>query len=405
MIEFVSKLPLKKMTCQQFHEFVSSVVSVPSFPVSAMTQTSNGYILCHDDTLAYHFSESSIVDVIFYEKTSEVMLCFDQRDTGDCFDLLEKMFDHDLFELDKDIKIQRIAHYQFSDSESDYLPCLVVKDGAISKKRLQSCAELLKGMAHVMVRDNNISNDAQIKLFRQVLQFDRLDDESETSFVKRIVQRIKTTMNKQVFEMPFNMNCLYQHVLSFCISKAKEEESELLETADDQLNTLEKEKQKVIEQIESMSWQIDQLTHQVEVLQMRCNTKGQFPIITKGQEKEKYPGEQKDMVLSLIVEELKTEKDPELIGLYHEILKENPEVGNRRKMLDEIFKILVSNSRIDEKVCTDLKQFGIELEKKSENHFKGCFFSDTRYLTSLSSTPSDTNAGRQMFRDFRKFYF
>lgn len=128
-------------------------------------------------------------------------------------------------------------------------------------------------------------------------------------------------------------------------------------------------------------------------------------MILKGQEKEKYPGEQKDMVLSLIAEELKTEKNQEMVTLYREILKENPEAGHRRKMLDEIFRILVSNSRVDDKVCTDLKQFGIELEKKSENHFKGCFFSDTRYLTSLSSTPIDTNAGRQMYRDFRKFYF
>ena len=84
----------------------------------------------------------------------------------------------------------------------------------------------------------------------------------------------------------------------------------------------------------------------------------------KGKEKEKYPGEQRDIVLDVIKEELKTQKDERICHLLHQILKENPETGHRRQMLDEIFKILVSNSQVDEKVVTDLRKMGIDLNER-----------------------------------------
>ena len=407
MIVFVSKLSLKSISCEQFHSLMETLYHVPPFPSSLITKVSQGYLLCHEKTLAYHLVDSSVVDVIFHEPSHEVYLRFDKRYSTDRFLLLDALFERDLFVQQSVLKLKDDAHVldeSVIENPSD-LPCLKFAAGSISESGLQRCASLLKGMVHVVYEKNSTSNSIVAYLYhKDVMRFGRMTSENEDTFVQRIVMKLQGYMNKRVFEMPFSMNGFYQQVLLYAIEHSKEAGENFLESMDEMLNSLQQDKQDLIHQIEQTTWQIEQLNRQVEILQQRC-IRNQYPLLLKGKEKEKYPGEQRDIVLDVIKEELKTQKDERICHLLHQILKENPETGHRRQMLDEIFKILVSNSQVDEKVVTDLRKMGIDLKKKSENHYKGCFFNDHRYLTSISSTPSDINAGRQIYRDLRNFYF
>ena len=110
-------------------------------------------------------------------------------------------------------------------------------------------------------------------------------------------------------------------------------------------------------------------------------------------------------MLSVIRDVLKTERHSEMSDLLQELIKENPEVGNRRKLMDNINRILQAKTEIDEKSFTELRRFGIELKRKSRKHLGACFFQDSRYKVTISSSPSDIHAGDQVFRDLRRYYF
>ena len=135
------------------------------------------------------------------------------------------------------------------------------------------------------------------------------------------------------------------------------------------------------------------------------NSAENHPLLFKGEIKEFYDGEQKDIVLALISEELKTERDPIKVQLYNEILKENPEVGERRKKLDEIWSILLSSKQVGTRQIEDLRKAGIILEKKGDTHFNGTLYNHQRYYTSIATSPSDTNTGRQVYRKLRNHFF
>ena len=90
--------------------------------------------------------------------------------------------------------------------------------------------------------------------------------------------------------------------------------------------------------------------------------------------------------------------------MYNEILQENPEVGKRRKYLDEIWSILLSSKQIGSRQTGDLRKIGITLVK-GETHIDCSFYDTTRYFTSLSSSPSDTNTNRQVYRTIRNHFY
>ena len=167
---------------------------------------------------------------------------------------------------------------------------------------------------------------------------------------------------------------------------------------------VENRKTNYVNRIEQLTNQINQLKYQIEYLENIVSQQDSYPLLFKGKEKELYQGEQKDMILYLIQEELKTEKDPLKIELYESILKENPKQGTRDLLFEEITRILMSCKDVNEKARNDLRKVGVCLEKK-QKHIDGCFFNDQRYLITMSSTTSDINSNRQTIRMIRKVFF
>lgn len=406
MIEFVSKLPCKPMSCQQFHELISSHTGLIQFPESLMTQISQGYLLYDKDVIAYHLVSSSITDIIYQESSHQVFLSFDQCSIHDHFDLLDTLMKHELFLNDGSFKITDSFHLAENHHQIDcsVLPVLKISDQIMSDTNIMKCASQLKGMVHV-VKCSHLNSAEALLYNHQTLRFTKSRHENDDEFVHRVISSLKDVMTKRVFELPFDMNGLYQKVFAHLIEQTKLKENELLETVDEQLHALELEKQNLIAQIESLAWQSDVLTQQVDLLKQRISANHMLPVLFKGSIEEKYPGEQKDIILSVIRDVLKTERHSEMSDLLQELIKENPEVGNRRKLMDNINRILQAKTEIDENSFTELRRFGIELKRKSRKHLGACFFQDSRYKVTISSSPSDIHAGDQVFRDLRRYYF
>ena len=155
---------------------------------------------------------------------------------------------------------------------------------------------------------------------------------------------------------------------------------------------------------------IDDLNNQILILENQnkelgsyIKQQGYYPLILKGNEKEFYKGEQRDLLLYLLKEELKNNHNQKQQQIIHTILEQNPPVGNRNRYLTDIFNLLV-NEGLSKKSIDTLSRYGIILNHTGK-HPTTTFFNDSRYTMTFSSTPSDLNVGRQYYRQIRKLFF
>lgn len=86
--------------------------------------------------------------------------------------------------------------------------------------------------------------------------------------------------------------------------------------------------------------------------------------------------------------------------LLEDILNQNPKDGTRDEYLEKILRALISGYDVYK-----LKKYGIFMKGDKSKHHSAVFFENPRYQSTISSTPSDQNACRQIYRQFRKYFF
>lgn len=415
MIYYVNKLPMKPISCIEFHHLIQKFHSV-DFLKTNLSFLENGWVIQRKDFVAYHFEENCIYDYIYNEKTHEVYISIDQKNDELPIDFLSYLIENEYLEKDIDLVIQKTAHYidKKECPKCSALPIVYIQVN-LNESDMNHLANRLKGLAHVvygnedfqnsMIVENYSNHKNYIQLFHnEYLFFSKSKKENIQEFIEKIYYKVYSYMTKRVFNDSFNMKVLFKEALIQLIEESKMNEEGLLNTYDIELSRLNSKKENTLNRIEQLSNQINQLEYQIDYLENIVNNQTEYPLLYKGKEKELYDGEQKDMILYLIQEELKTEKDQDKILLYQSILEENPKQGTRDQLFEEITRILMSCKDVNEKARNDLRKVGICLEKK-QKHLDGCFFNDQRYLITMSSTTSDINANRQVIRMIRKVFF
>ena len=416
MIALVTKIPLKPISLLEFHELLSNFHPLLEFN-RPITKMDNGYIIYDLDVIGYHIEDKSIYEYIYDEKSNELLISLDKKTNDDPIDLLDYLIKNDLILKDNDFKIKDTPHYMKENRlpNTSILPCIYFNEQLANPNILNECSSLLKGMAHVLygnpevdglMKKHHHSNYQSYAILynNDYMGFSKLKNESDEAFIKRVYYKMQTYMTKRVFEAPFNMNDLYQKALSKMVDYYKNNEELILIEFDDKLNKLKEDKNEILKNIDDLNSKIEYFKFEIESYQNKMNNKENHPLLYQGEIEEFYDGEQNDIVLALICEELKTERDPIKVQLYNEILQDNPEVGNRRMKLDEIWSILLSNKQVGPRQQKELRKLGIEVEQ-GETHIDCNFYDHPRYYTSMSSSASDTNTSRQVYRTIRNHFF
>lgn len=415
MIYLITKLPLKPISCYKFHQLIRKFHHLGDIKENTISFFDHGWMIHDKQLLAYHIEEEWIYEYIFNEKTYEVYISFNQKNQSTYKDIIDYFIKNHYLEKDNEFDISDTPHYITSELPKwSTLPVVYLNHSLSKPMILNECAKRLKGLAHIVygndqfdsyMNKQNHMNKSYVLLFNEEIMFlSKKKDEDDYAFVDRIFYKIQSYMNKRVFDDPYKINVLYQNALNQLIQDSKNNEKYIINNYDLELSRIENRKENYINRIEQLSNQINQLEYQIEYLENIINNQNEYPLLFKGKEKEFYEGEQKDMILYLIHEELKTEKDPVKIKLYESILDENPKQGKRDMLFEEITRILMSCKDVNEKARNDLRKVGVCLEKK-QKHLDGCFFNDQRYLITMSSTTSDINSNRQTIRMIRKVFF
>ena len=230
-----------------------------------------------------------------------------------------------------------------------------------------------------------------------------LKKESPQEFIEKVKIKIQSYVLQRTYSFPYNMKDFQHHIIKKIIENHKENDFQETSSIEQQVSALEDKKKNLQKYIENLDNQILVLESQNEELENYIKQQGCYPLILKGNEKEFYEGEQKDLLLYLLKEELKNNHNQKQQQIIHTILKQNPPIGYRNKYLTDIFNLLV-NEGLSKKSIDTLSHYGIVLSHTGK-HPTTTFFNDSRYTMTFSSTPSDLNAGRQYYRQIRKLFF
>ena len=230
-----------------------------------------------------------------------------------------------------------------------------------------------------------------------------LKKESPQEFIEKVKIKIQSYILQRTYSFPYNMKDFQHHIIKKIIENHKENDFLENSSIEQQVLALEDKKKNLQKNIDDLNNQILILENQNEELGSYIKQQGYYPLILKGNEKEFYKGEQRDLLLYLLKEELKNNHNQKQQQIIHTILEQNPSVGNRNKYLTDIFNLLV-NEGLSKKSIDTLSRYGIILSHTGK-HPTTTFFNDSRYTMTFSSTPSDLNVGRQYCRQIRKLFF
>ena len=229
-----------------------------------------------------------------------------------------------------------------------------------------------------------------------------LKKESPQEFIEKVKIKIQSYVLQRTYSFPYNMKDFQHHIIKKIIENHKENDFLENSSIEQQVLALEDKKKNLQKNIDDLNNQILILENQNEELGSYIKQQGHYPLILIGNEKEFYKGEQRDLLLYLLKEELKNNHNQKQ-QIIHTILEQNPSVGNRNKYLTDIFNLLV-NEGLSKKSIDTLSRYGIILSHTGK-HPTTTFFNDSRYTMTFSSTPSDLNVGRQYYRQIRKLFF
>ena len=230
-----------------------------------------------------------------------------------------------------------------------------------------------------------------------------LKKESPQEFIEKVKIKIQSYVLQRTYSFPYNMKDFQHHIIKKIIENHKENDFLENSSIEQQVLALEDKKKNLQKNIDDLNNQILILENQNEELGSYIKQQGYYPLILIGNEKEFYKGEQRDLLLYLLKEELKNNHNQKQQQIIHTILEQNPSVGNRNKYLTDIFNLLV-NEGLSKKSIDTLSRYGIILSHTGK-HPTTTFFNDSRYTMTFSSTPSDLNVGRQYYRQIRKLFF
>ena len=230
-----------------------------------------------------------------------------------------------------------------------------------------------------------------------------LKKESPQEFIEKVKIKIQSYVLQRTYSFPYNMKDFQHHIIKKIIENHKENDFLENSSIEQQVLALEDKKKNLQKNIDDLNNQILILENQNEELWSYIKQQGYYPLILKENEKEFYKGEQRDLLLYLLKEELKNNHNQKQQQIIHTILEQNPPVGNRNRYLTDIFNLLV-NEGLSKKSIDTLSRYGIILSHTGK-HPTTTFFNDSRYTMTFSSTPSDLNVGRQYYRQIRKLFF
>jgi hypothetical protein len=273
-------------------------------------------------------------------------------------------------------------------------------------------AKDLAGTAHVLVEDNtkitselkketegkNPFNGAVHIYFSDTLGLRLLPEDfmDANVFRYKVVNAVCRRLSLIKLDDKYSWSTIKYGRLLHEYSKGKKESFELEKTCEELIQLKEKESSQLITDLQNEIAELRIKNQNYEYAFQNNKKLSQAALSIEFTETEFYEGEIKDLILEILMEEMKKmEDDPNQVGWrkYH-VLKNindyNKKIGNGARLSCELKEILSKIGKINAKDKKRLRELGFVLD--SNDHNKLYFHNDHRYYITLGKTPSDHRA-------------
>ena len=414
-------IAVKNLTIIQFTKIIQDLFYLDEFILDSLIIHLNNCTVYHDESaIAFCIQyQNNDYEYIFNETKQNIYLSINKRNNQfiDLITYLDKchLLNNDHFSyIQPNIKNMNDLNQviEFVENKT-ILPIIYLNMSLKDFKNeilteIQSTAYILtsedKNFHQAFQNHFHLRNNSYILYLNHEFQkISFLKKESPQEFIEKVKIKIQSYILQRTYSFPYNMKDFQHHIIKKIIENHKENDFLENSSIEQQVLALEDKKKNLQKNIDDLNNQILILENQNEELGSYIKQQGYYPLILKGNEKEFYKGEQRDLLLYLLKEELKNNHNQKQQQIIHTILEQNPPVGNRNRYLTDIFNLLV-NEGLSKKSIDTLSRYGIILSHTGK-HPTTTFFNDSRYTMTFSSTPSDLNVGRQYYRQIRKLFF
>lgn len=130
------------------------------------------------------------------------------------------------------------------------------------------------------------------------------------------------------------------------------------------------------------------------------------PVIIAGTEHDLYKGEQKDFVRNLLLNAIQNyDKYTRSYKICESLLEANQEVGQKTKIQNTISSVLKNYTGMSKDIIQTLSSVGIGVDDSESKHYRLSLNGDTRYVVTISHTPSDSRCGLNAITDINRNFF
>lgn len=294
-----------------------------------------------------------------------------------------------------------------------HLPVVYVSKTFQGKNPLDAnlLSSQLKGIAHVLLQESPKSNlalkntpvetNGAVGLFFPARTLPHLTfhpKQDKKALQEEIRDAVTSYANNLSMDALFTWQGVQGAMLMNLVTQARKDQRE----ADTLLDLFEQEEKDLQEQNRTLRGENEALRKEVAGLRKKQASQTHTPLLYSGEEHDLYPGEIKDLVLSLIKQSLQHVPTPSRrADLITDLLNANDYQALSEQIARDLKRILTGYTRVTTAMKDQLKALGFEISDEGK-HYKLVYHGDPRYWASLGCTPSDYRSGRNNAQEIIK---
>lgn len=309
--------------------------------------------------------------------------------------------------------------------KSDYrLPVVYVSKTVYDRDPvdIRKMAERLKGVAHVLEQesrscDRNLRKmtDSRNEYYGAVgIYYPNKTvwpkrflyhkyDMKDSAMMEKIIRRVMMYSNRQQVNDLYTWYGVLNSISGDRLASQRKEREEAEKERDQVFDEFDGELTEAQKQNDDLMKENAVLRSEVAGLRNKLNDLDEEPVLIAGDEDDLYPGEIKDIVLSILDKELKNgvAKNSRREHILRDLLENNDYQEISKKKADDLARMLNNYNGMTKKTRSALEDFGFQI-KEDGKHYKLIYQGDSRYNTTLAKTPSDTRGSKNMVHEIQK---
>lgn len=169
--------------------------------------------------------------------------------------------------------------------------------------------------------------------------------------------------------------------------EAKLESNKILDSFDGDMQRMQK-------QIEELTKQTNALLYENQGLRAKLESTASVPVLYMGGEYDLYPGEIKDLILSVLSDSVSgIHPDTRRMDVVKDIIRANGYRKLSEQKAEKVKRVLKNYKGMTGRLRQELLDLGFEITEDGK-HIKLTYYGDERYQTVFAKTPSDGRAGK-----------